>query len=143
MAESLFGGDRASSSPRALAAAGEGSAHEPGEVIVSEGDAAEHMFVLLRGTVTVCEPAGPDGVPHERVVKAPAVFGQMEAIADGAHRGTVTCEERAELWAIPSESFREHLDQSAVLAAGIARALAARLCVPAQRECRAQLRRAV
>lgn len=134
LTHALLGGNVRSTVAQSLALAGAGSVHRSGEIILEEGAAPEHLFVLLFGSVKVFYRS-PHGVELvAKVFSAPAVFGEMEVMAGIPHLESVACLERVELWRIPAPAFLTTLQSSSELSAGLARDLAERLCIAAQHE---------
>lgn len=116
-----------------LAQAGVRRAPADGEPVLAEGDPPA-FFVLLAGSVKVLYRA-EDGL--EIVVKlleAPAVFGEMECIANIAHLEDVHAVERARILEIPAAPFVEAIRESHALCANLLTDVAQRLCIAAQNE---------
>jgi hypothetical protein len=75
-----------------------------GVEIVSEGEPAEHLFVLLDGQVEVTGRAG-DTVAVLRRLEAPSYFGEIGLLHGIARTASVTAVGPCRLWRIPGPDF--------------------------------------
>lgn len=92
--------------------------HEPGSVIVKQGDPGDALFVVAKGTLRVKKD---DKALSE--MSRGAVFGEM-ALLDGAPRAaTVEAVTRAELLRVPRAEFEALLDESPEIARAVIRLL--------------------
>jgi MFS family permease len=82
-----------------------------GTVVVSEGALAEHLYVLVDGTVRVTTGQGP-GVTELRTMTAPSYFGEIGLIHGVPRTATVTTTEPSLLWQIPADAFLTAVSQA-------------------------------
>ena len=102
--------------------------YAPGSVIVRQGDAAEHFYVLTSGRVEVCV-LQPDG--HEMTVDSLAAgqyFGEMALIEQGRRRATVRAGEDgpAAVAALDRATFDRLVSESPALREELQRIVAER-----------------
>jgi CRP/FNR family cyclic AMP-dependent transcriptional regulator len=97
--------------------------------VLTEGDAAEHVFALERGAVRVfiSSPTGEE--VSCKLFRAPAVFGEAESLYGVRFQENVVTVEPSRVVAMPTEAVRQFL--LATPAAGVAFVtdLAARLAI--------------
>lgn len=91
-----------------LAAGVERRTVSPGTTIVEQGDPGHEFFVLLRGEVTI----SVDDTPVERA-NAPASFGEVALLHDGARTATVSATTECALAVIDRGPFLDALRRSA------------------------------
>jgi CRP-like cAMP-binding protein len=107
----------------------EGLLHTPfvaGEAIVLQGAAANHLYVLTKGSAEVrvaVEGAAPRVVA---TLSAPDVFGEMGLLTGEPRRATVVAREDVECWRVTKETFYAILAARPALAEEISRLLAER-----------------
>ena len=90
----------------------------PGDVIVSQGDAAEDLYAVLDGECEILK----DGAVVSTIGEGEA-FGEL-SVLDGEPRGaTVRAKTQAELLRIARSEFEALLDESPELAKGVIKAL--------------------
>jgi CRP-like cAMP-binding protein len=103
--------------------------HPAGAVLAEEGDPADHVAVVLEGTVKIYHQT-PDG--REVVVKllrAPCVFGDLELLAGLPLVKNVSVVEEVQLAVIPAQAFLELLQRSPAAMLEHLRQLAGAFCV--------------
>lgn len=116
-----------------LVRAGAERAPEDGAEVLSEG-AEPRFFVLLRGSVKVLYRAEEGQQIVVKLLEAPAVFGEMECIAQIPHLESVLAVERVRLLEVPAEAFAAAVQDSHTLCANLLTDVAKRLCIAAQHE---------
>jgi CRP-like cAMP-binding protein len=91
-----------------------------------EGDAADSLFVVIKGSVeVVLQRAGKTVVLD--TIKPGQCFGEMAALADSKRNATARTKEPCELLIIPSEDVKALLRQSDPLARTVVQALIERV----------------
>jgi CRP-like cAMP-binding protein len=89
-----------------------------GEVVFSQGDPGDALFVMVSGSLAVMR----DGAKLRELGRG-AAFGEL-ALLDGAPRSaTIEAVTDAELLRIPRDEFEALLDESPELARGVIRTL--------------------
>lgn len=97
-----------------------------GEAIVRQGAAANHLYVLTKGSVEVrveVEGAAPRAIA---TLTAPDVFGEMGMLTGEARKATVLALEETECWRVTHEAFHGILAARPALAEEISSILAQR-----------------
>lgn len=84
---------------------------EAGTVIMSEGDRADALHVLVSGEVEVT--GGPDGRVYRRLT-GPAYVGEIGLIRGIPRTATVTAVAPCELWRVPGERFLGAVSEAGV-----------------------------
>lgn len=108
----------AASSPRRLTR---------GQVLFIEGEAAEHLYVVVRGRLKVVATSSDGGELVLAVVGAGEPLGEL-SVLDGAERSAdAVALEDVELCCVPAEAVRALLERSPGVALAVARELAGRL----------------
>jgi len=99
-----------------------------GHVIIKQGDAPEHLYVMLSGRVRVVE-ATADGQAEMLLgeIGRAEIFGELGILRDQPRSATVVAMERTQCVELRQRDFVRALDQSTSLANGLLRLLAARL----------------
>lgn len=83
--------------------------HEPGDVIVRQGDVADRFYVIERGRVVVTR-AAPDGTTRELTTLGPgSYFGEIGLLRRLPRNATVTALDPLDLLAIGREDFERFL----------------------------------
>ena len=80
--------------------AGQPRACSPGEVVFKEGDAAEGVFIVARGSVEL-----RDGDRLIDTVSAPGLFGELALIDNEPRSLTAVASDDVELYLIPTRHF--------------------------------------
>jgi len=83
---------------------------EAGEVLMRRGDAAEHMYLLLSGELSVESPGGEDQAPLARI-GAGELVGELAVLAGGARSATVRALEMSELVRLPHAALERALER--------------------------------
>jgi hypothetical protein len=84
--------------------------------VVRQGDAADCLFVLVSGRVTVSMD-GADGPVHLREMAAPAYFGEIGLLHGVARTATVATDGECVLWRITAPSFLTAVGQAGLSSA--------------------------
>lgn len=105
-----------------LARVAEVEVYSPGTAIVTEGDAGDALFVLVRGRVAVTR----NGRPLSTLGPGDSL-GEMSVLDRVARSATATAEEETEVLRIGSEEFYEILHEQVEIAEGVIRVLCGRL----------------
>lgn len=123
-----------------LAAAAAESTVAPGTVVITEGDEADALYVLVSGQVEILAQGElRTDQKHIRFMEAPAYFGEIGLIQQSARTATVRAVGECELWRIDGATFLAALNEgspSQLLVQGMAGRLAA--THPSQRVALAQ-----
>ncbi|HEV8615252.1 MAG TPA: diguanylate cyclase [Methylomirabilota bacterium] len=111
-----------------LAAEATEQVYPSGHVVTRQGQAPEHLWVLLSGRVRVVE-ATTDGQAEMLLgeIGKSEVFGELGILRDQPRSATVVAVERTHCLVLRRRDFLEVLDESAELANGLLRVLAGRL----------------
>jgi CRP-like cAMP-binding protein len=118
-----------------LVAAGERASFDEGDIVLSEGDTADRVFVLESGSVRVFHASPDDGLEVVlKVFRAPAIFGEAEALSSGVYVENVQTMERCEILVLPVEALLTVLREHAPTATALLVDVAARLAITAQHE---------
>ena len=99
----------------------------PGEVIMSEGEFSQELYVLVSGRVRIAKDYRG---PHERTLASltPGDFlGKMASFESAPRSATAVTEEEAELLVLSPEKFKQTIYQKPDMAFEIFRELSARL----------------
>jgi CRP/FNR family transcriptional regulator, cyclic AMP receptor protein len=103
--------------------------------IIKEGDLATHAYCLLSGAVRVYHRS-QDGESEVlvKLFRAPALFGEMEVLAQRPFLEYVTTIDYSTILQIPAELFHKLVRTSPRFSQSIAVDLAARLCIATHNE---------
>jgi CRP-like cAMP-binding protein len=102
--------------------------------ILNEGDASEHLFVLLSGVVGVFY-SSEDGVDVlVKIFGAPAVFGEMELIFGQPRQEYVECFEPCVVARMPAADFMAYMRADAEACFVMLKDVASRLAIAAYNE---------
>jgi CRP-like cAMP-binding protein len=84
---------------------------DPGDILVTEGQAQDSLYVVLSGSLSVTTHAG-----HNEVELTPltvgSCFGEMGLVDDGPASATIKARERTHLWGITRNQFDQFIDQN-------------------------------
>ncbi|MFH7030430.1 MAG: ATP-binding protein [Heteroscytonema crispum UTEX LB 1556] len=100
---------------------------QPGEIHRHEGDAANHVFILLEGQIRITQKAGNQDIllaiyePKTLYGELPVLMGQKQFWASG--RATT----RSHIFELPNEAFWELLSSCSCVMTSILRTMAERL----------------
>jgi len=99
----------------------------PGEVIMSEGEFNQELYVLVSGRVRIAKDyRGPH--EHTLAILTPGDFlGEMAGFESAPRSATAVTKEEAELLVLSSEKFKQTIYQKPEMAFEIFRELCARL----------------
>ena len=75
---------------------------EAGRAVYNEGEKAQGLVVLLRGTVDVVKSGGRDVLA---TIDGPTVFGEISLLTDGPHTATVRARTECELALLTKAQF--------------------------------------
>ncbi|MBI2378280.1 MAG: Crp/Fnr family transcriptional regulator [Deltaproteobacteria bacterium] len=101
--------------------------------VLKEGDPPDQAFALLGGAVRVFHRSGESEVLL-KLFHAPAMFGEMEVIANRPFLEYVTTVEPAQILLIPSATFRHVVKTQHAFTHALCLDLSARLCIAAYNE---------
>ncbi len=99
----------------------------PSETIVRQGEVADAMFLLDQGQVRVVIDAAKKDTHFERVLSAPALFGEMALITATPRNATVTAEGEVRCLRVSRAAFDELVTKNPHIAAFLTRAVGDRL----------------
>ena len=98
-----------------------------GEALLSEGDSADAVFLLLAGTVTVWLAVGADGRRHRLATFGPGMaFGEMALLVEGPRSADVETDEPVVVARLALADLRA-LELMAAIYRNLARTLGGRL----------------
>ena len=100
---------------------------EPGQVILEQGQTGDDMYLLDRGSVKVSVVGEVDSTNFERVLAAPAMFGEMALITKAKRSATITAETAVRSLRIDRQSFSELVDRNPQSAVFVTRLVGERL----------------
>jgi len=83
----------------------------PGDVLWKEGDAGDHVVLLVEGRLEVVHESADDGEITLRHLYPGAVAGEMAALDGQARSATVRAHSASRVLLVPARSFREFLHQ--------------------------------
>ena len=117
-----------------LAALAEVVSYDKEQRILEEGDASEHLFVLIKGVVGVFY-SSEDGVDVlVKIFGAPAVFGEMELIFGQPRQEYVECFEPCIAARLPAKDFMRYMRADADACYVMLKDVASRLAIAAYNE---------
>ncbi len=94
-----------------------------------EGAVADTVHFLLAGTVRVHHRAEDGSEVLLKLLKAPAMFGEVEVIAGSPYAENVTTLTECQLLPLPGEAFRQLLKRDPSFSAAVLDDVATRFCV--------------
>ena len=100
---------------------------EPGEVILRQGDEGTDMYLLDTGSVRVSVRGSMHDTNFERVLSAPALFGEMALVTQVPRTANVTAEETSHCLRVGRKSFDELVKRNPQAAEFLTRAVGERL----------------
>jgi CRP/FNR family transcriptional regulator, cyclic AMP receptor protein len=90
---------------RRLLAASASHVHDPGAVLLRQGDAASHVLVIVKGRVKVFWTA-PDGTTVVLAIRGPGeILGDITVLGGGSRSATVIAVDHCETRIIPADRF--------------------------------------
>lgn len=120
------------------------------KTVLRRGECSAHVYFLREGAVRVCHdgllrhaPLGvnprcagnrPGGGLLLKLLCAPAMFGEIEALSGEPCSDSVVTVETSRMLVVPAQAFRFLLDHEPAFAAGVARDLAKRLSIAASNQ---------
>jgi len=102
--------------------------------LLKEGDAPEQVYCLLDGAVRVYHREKDGNEVLVKLFRGPALFGEMEVIAERPFLEFVTTLEPSDILMIPAKVFRKLVNTQKPLAVQLVHDLAARLCIATANE---------
>jgi glutaminase len=99
------------------------SRHEPGDCIVRCGDAADGLYFLLRGEVSVVVALPQGGSKRLSTLTAGMAFGELALVSGGLRSADVRADTAVECAALSSEAFRALQTERPALAIALLGAL--------------------
>ncbi len=109
-----------------LAAQAEPMSLQPGDLLISEGDRADDIFVVISGELEVTKRSGTSEIPLARVGPG-AIQGELAALERGQRMASVRAISHAEVLRIPYSAMRDLLSAGPDAALGIIRTVIGRL----------------
>ena len=101
--------------------------YQPGQVIVSQGDVADHFYVLVRGEVDVsCKNETGDDV-HLATLGPGQFFGEVGLLNYAPRTATVRTKTAVEALSLDRETFQQVIEQSEATAEDLGRVARERL----------------
>lgn len=94
---------------RELAAAYEPKNHPPGTVLIKTGENADHVFVVLSGTVRVYQEAADGREIVVKLLRSPSLFGDLELLAELPLLKSVAAVDEVQLATVPAHDFLDLL----------------------------------
>jgi CRP/FNR family cyclic AMP-dependent transcriptional regulator len=109
------------------------TAHNPGQVIVRQGDHAESMFMIDSGFLKVLIEGRGGSLSTLGVMGEGEIFGELSLLDGGTRSATVTTMTRARLVSLDRDPFLRLVEARPQVAIGIMKVLARRLRVSSVR----------
>jgi CRP-like cAMP-binding protein len=109
-----------------IALASQRANYRPGDRLLSQGDRADTVFVILEGKAAITRNDSGRDVPIA-VVDAGSVVGEMGVVLDRPHSGTITAETSVVALRIDKRTFLDLLAQVPQFSLAVIRELASRL----------------
>jgi len=109
-----------------LAAQAEPVSLQPGELLISEGDQADEVFVVVSGELEVTKRSGSSEIPVARVGPG-AIQGELAALERGQRTASVRALSQAEVLRIPYSAVLDLLASGPDAALAIIRTVISRL----------------
>lgn len=106
---------------------------EPRQRILTYGDPATSVFVVVEGMIRVYHDDGSRQLTVKHL-QAPATFGEMEALSGNAYLENAEALSHCRIVRIPARVFVSFVDTHASVAAVLLRDVCARFCVAARNE---------
>lgn len=107
---------------------------DPGESILNESSASTHLFALMHGTAGVFYTSGEGVSVLVKIFGAPAVFGEMELLAELDRLESVEAFEPCTVVVVPRAEVLDLWQTSAPAAYAMLNDVSRRLCVAAYNE---------
>ncbi len=101
--------------------------YKKGDVILRQGDDGDAMYLLDQGAVRVSVHGALRDTAFERVLTAPALFGEMALVTRVPRTATVTAEESVRCLRVSSKSFEELVRRNPQVGAFLTQAVGERL----------------
>jgi len=103
--------------------------HEPGEVIIRQGDVADYFYILLEGEVVVSREARTDNDEEVARLGPGEYFGEMGLLYGGPRRATVTVSNAGPATVLMTDraGFQQLLSETGGVRPELARAMLARM----------------
>jgi len=98
----------------------------PGEVLLREGDAAEELFVVVRGELEITKHSGNAEIPLTRVGPG-SIQGEMAAFERGQRKASVHAVTETDVLRLPIDAVRELLASGPEFVTGLMRTVTTRL----------------
>jgi len=102
--------------------------------LLKEGDPSDQVYYLLEGAVRVYHREKGGNEVLVKLFRGPALFGEMEVIAERPFLEYVTTLEPSDILLIPAKIFRKLVNTQKQLAVELVHDLAARLCIATHNE---------
>src|SRR5215212_1020608 len=103
--------------------------YRAGEVVFSQGDPPDGLYIMRRGDARVLLRDDGRGEVLLATLRPPEYFGEMALVSTDARSATVQAATALEVWRLPTERFCElmarHTSLPMKIAAGLSRRLAA------------------
>ena len=93
-----------------------------GEVLAKQGEVADHLFLLIEGSLDVLrEPEGIGKAPQRvTTLRAPNIVGEMQVLTGGVRLATLRAAEPCVLARLPAEAFQREANRNAQVMQAIA-----------------------
>ena len=108
--------------------------HDPGDIILHEGDKSEHLFALLSGIVGVFYSSIDGDNVLVKIFGSPAVFGEMELVFKQPRQEYVEAFEKSRVARFPAEPFMKAMQAQKEACYIAFKDVSARLCIAAYHE---------
>jgi CRP/FNR family transcriptional regulator len=92
-----------------LAAAHAPRSHPPGTVLIRTGEAADHVLVVLSGTVRIYQEAADGREVVVKLLRSPCILGDLELLAELPLLKSVAAVDDVQLAAVPARDFLDLL----------------------------------
>lgn len=107
-----------------LIAGGVLRAHHKGAVLFHQGDASDHVYVLVSGRVELSSVSADGRRALHTSMLPPRLFGEVEALADERRLADATVLEPSQVWTLATPTFRCFVETDRAAASAVITALA-------------------
>lgn len=100
---------------------------QPGDILMSQGDAGDCMYLLDSGSVRISARMSLSDTNFERHMAAPAIVGEMALVARAPRTATVVAEAVTRCLRLSAEQFSQLVERNRYVAEFLTRAVGERL----------------
>ena len=111
----------------AIASVTEEVAYPPGEIVISEGESGDTMYLVVRGEVSVIKSMGQPNEVELAKTGAGDYFGEMALFEDLVRSATIRTEQDSSFLILHKQEFKEIVREYPGIALEICKALSQRI----------------